>query len=108
MRWNVSGSAVVMLVATIAAGPKLAQVSAHALSSSDLAGAFDAAFLFCMVLEIIGIVLMLAVAGKEPSGESSGDRVLTGSRTNQQQNYRCGKQVLGNAGPGYGNAKRGE
>jgi len=65
------GVAVVMLVATIAAGPKLAEVSSHALSSSDLAGAFDAAFLFCMGLEILGIVLMLGVAGKEPSGESS-------------------------------------
>jgi EmrB/QacA subfamily drug resistance transporter len=67
------GVAVVMLVATIAAGPKLAEVSSHALSPKELAGAFDAAFLFCMVLEILGIVLMLAVAGKEPSGESSGE-----------------------------------
>ncbi|MDP3563140.1 MAG: MFS transporter, partial [Methanoregula sp.] len=67
------GVAVVMLVATIAAGPKLAQVSAHSLSSADLAGAFDSAFLFCMCLEIIGIVLMLAVAEKEPSGETSGE-----------------------------------
>ncbi|MDP3395696.1 MAG: MFS transporter [Methanoregula sp.] len=67
------GVAVVMLVATIAAGPQLAKVSAHAVSSTDLAGAFDAAFLFCMVLEIIGIVLMLMVTSKEPSGESSGE-----------------------------------
>ncbi len=67
------GVAVVMLVAMIAAGPKLAQVSAHAISSTELAGAFDAAFLFCMVLEIIGIVLMLGVAEKEPSGESCGE-----------------------------------
>ena len=44
------GVAVVMLVATIAAGPQLAKVSAHAVSSADLAGAFDTAFLFCMVL----------------------------------------------------------
>nr|WP_320162374.1 DHA2 family efflux MFS transporter permease subunit [uncultured Methanoregula sp.] len=64
------GVATVMLVATIAAGPKLAEVSSHALSSADLASAFDATFLFCMVLEILGIVLMLAVAEKEPSGES--------------------------------------
>jgi len=64
------GVATVMLVATIAAGPKLAEVSSHALSSADLAGAFDATFLFCMVLEILGIVLMLAVSEKEPSGES--------------------------------------
>ena len=67
------GVAVVMLVATIAAGPQLAKVSAHAVSSADLAGAFDTAFLFCMVLEIIGIVLMLMVTAKEPSGESSGE-----------------------------------
>ena len=67
------GVAVVMLVATIAAGPKLAEVSSHAMSSTDLASAFDTAFLFCMVLEIIGIVLMLAVREKEPSGESSGE-----------------------------------
>jgi hypothetical protein len=60
-----------MLVAAVAAGPKLTQVSVHALSAADLAGAFDATFLFCMVLEVIGIVLMLAVAEKEPTGESS-------------------------------------
>lgn len=65
------GVAMVMLVATVAAGPKLAEVSSHALSPADLAGAFDATFLFCMVLEITGIILMLAVADKEPSGENS-------------------------------------
>jgi len=65
------GVAVVMLVAMIAAGPRLAEVSSHAMSSTVLAGAFDAAFLFCMVLEIIGIVLMLGVKDREPSGESS-------------------------------------
>jgi EmrB/QacA subfamily drug resistance transporter len=67
------GVAVVMLVATIAAGPQLAKVSAHAMSSTDLAGAFDFAFLFCMGLEIIGIVLMFMVPAKEPPGESSGE-----------------------------------
>jgi len=67
------GVAVVMLVATIAAGPQLAKVSSHAVSSADLAGAFDTAFLFCMLLEIIGIVLMLMVTGKEPSGDSGGE-----------------------------------
>lgn len=65
------GVAVVMLVAMVAAGPRLAEVSSHAMSSAVLAGAFDAAFLFCMVLEIIGIVLMLGVKDREPSGESS-------------------------------------
>ncbi|PKL58536.1 MAG: MFS transporter [Methanomicrobiales archaeon HGW-Methanomicrobiales-5] len=67
------GVAVVMLVAMIAAGPKLAQVSSHAIPSAELASAFDAAFLFCMGLEILGILLMLAVREKEPSGEGSGN-----------------------------------
>jgi MFS family permease len=67
------GVAVVMLVAMIAAGPKLAQVSSHAIPSGELASAFDAAFLFCMGLEILGIILMLAVKEKEPSGEGSGE-----------------------------------
>jgi DHA2 family metal-tetracycline-proton antiporter-like MFS transporter len=67
------GVAFVMLVATIAAGPKLAEYSAHTLEGAGLASAFDAAFLFCMVLEIIGIILMLAVAEKEPSGSGDGE-----------------------------------
>jgi hypothetical protein len=28
------------------------------------------AFLFCMVLEVIGVVLMLGVRAKEPSGDA--------------------------------------
>jgi EmrB/QacA subfamily drug resistance transporter len=67
------GVAVVMLVATVAAGPKIAEVAANTIPSTDLAGAFDAAFLFCMVLDILGILLMLAVREREPSGESSGE-----------------------------------
>lgn len=67
------GVALVMLVATFAAGPKLAEVSAHTIGSAELASAFDAAFLFCMGLEILGIVLMLAVAEKKPPGESDGE-----------------------------------
>ncbi len=65
------GVATVMLVATAAAGPKLAHASVHSLAAADLAGAFDVTFLFCMALEVIGIILMLGVAAKEPSGESS-------------------------------------
>jgi len=38
--------------------PKLAEVSAHMISSTNLAGAFDAAFLFCMVLEVLGLLLL--------------------------------------------------
>jgi len=67
------GVAVVMLVATVAAGPGIAEVTANKIPSSALAGAFDAAFFFCMLLEVAGILLMLAVREKEPSGESSGD-----------------------------------
>jgi hypothetical protein len=67
------GVAVVMLVATVAAGPKIAEVAANTIPSTELAVAFDAAFFFCMVLEIAGIVLMLAVREKKPTGESSGE-----------------------------------
>jgi EmrB/QacA subfamily drug resistance transporter len=67
------GVAMVMLIAMVAAGPKLAEYSAHTLAPAELAGAFDATFLFCMVLEIIGIVLMLVVKEKEPSGECGGE-----------------------------------
>lgn len=67
------GVAGVMLVATVAAGPKIAEVAANTIPSTELAGAFDAVFFFCMVLEVIGIVLMLVVREKEPSGESSGE-----------------------------------
>jgi EmrB/QacA subfamily drug resistance transporter len=67
------GVALVMLVATIAAGPKLAEVSAHTIASAELAGAFDTAFLFCMLLEVLGIFLMLGVAEKKPCGESTGE-----------------------------------
>ncbi|MBN1168046.1 MAG: MFS transporter [Methanospirillaceae archaeon] len=70
------GVAFVMLVATAAAGPKLAMISAHTLPSVDLAGAFDAAFLFCMVLEIIGIVLMVAVKDKGPVGSGDSEVVI--------------------------------
>lgn len=67
------GVAVVMLVATIAAGPKIALVTADKIPATELAGAMDTAFFFCMLLEILGIVLMLAVREREPSGESSGE-----------------------------------
>ena len=64
------GVATVMLVAMVAAGPKLSEYSAHLIAPAELASAFDMTFLFCMVLEVIGIVLMLGVRAKEPSGES--------------------------------------
>jgi len=62
------GVAAVMLVAMVAAGPKIAEYSAHTIAPGELAGAFDLAFFFCMVLEAIGIVLMLAVRARAPSG----------------------------------------
>jgi MFS family permease len=71
------GVATVMLVATVAAGPKLAEYSAHSIPSAELASAFDATFLFCMVLEIIGIVLMLAIKDNVPSA-GCGDEVGIG------------------------------
>jgi EmrB/QacA subfamily drug resistance transporter len=55
------GVALVMLVATAALGPRLAEVSAHTIPMEELAMSFDAAFLFLMVMEIVGIVLMLPV-----------------------------------------------
>jgi hypothetical protein len=67
------GVALVMLVATIAAGPKLAEVSSQTIPSAELAGAFDTTFLFCMVLEIIGIVLMFWVADTDASGCGDGE-----------------------------------
>lgn len=71
------GVAVVMLVATASAGPKIAEVTAHTIPPTELAGAFDAAFLFCMVLEVIGLMLMVGVREREASGEGSGE-VATG------------------------------
>ena len=67
------GVAMVMLVATFAAGTKIAAVANKTLPPAALSGAFDAAFLFCMVLEVIGVVLMLAVRSKEPSGTGDGE-----------------------------------
>ncbi|MBR1369989.1 multidrug MFS transporter [Methanocalculus chunghsingensis] len=63
------GVAMVMLVATIAAGPKLAQYSAHLIDGAELESAFRAAFLFCMTLAILGLLLMFAVRGREPAGD---------------------------------------
>jgi MFS family permease len=70
------GVAAVMLVTTIALGPKLAEVSAHTIAAKELAGAFDIAFLFCMVLEVAGFILMIPVKEKTPSGEPSGEPVI--------------------------------
>jgi EmrB/QacA subfamily drug resistance transporter len=69
------GVALVMLVATAALGPKLAQVSAHTLPPLELSGAFDVAFLFLMGLEVLGIVLMLFVRQKAGGYSTDGEPV---------------------------------
>jgi EmrB/QacA subfamily drug resistance transporter len=66
------GVASVMLVSTWALGPQLAKISAHSLPAKDLAGAFDTAFVFLMIVEVIGIILMITVREKEiPAGMES-------------------------------------
>jgi len=67
------GVACVMLVATVAAGPKIAEYTAHTIEGTSLASAFDMAFFFCMCLEILGILLMLAVKDKGPAEGGDGE-----------------------------------
>jgi len=69
------GVALVMLVATLALGPKLAQLSAHTLPASELSGAFDVSFLFLMCVEVLGIVLMLAVRDTTSDYSTDGEPV---------------------------------
>lgn len=54
------GVAGAMLAGTIAAGPKIAGVAAHTIAPAELAGAFDAAFGFCLALEVAGLLLAAA------------------------------------------------
>ncbi|MEN6609493.1 MAG: MFS transporter [Methanoregulaceae archaeon] len=70
------GVAVTLFVATAALGPKLAEVSAHSIAGSELALAFDAAFLFCMALEVLGVLLMLGVPAKESAESGDGEVVI--------------------------------
>ena len=51
----------------------IAMVTASTIPATELAGAFDAAFFFCMLPGIAGILLMLAVPEREPSGEGGGE-----------------------------------
>ncbi len=69
------GVALVMLVAVAALGPKLTDSPISALGAAGLSDAFNAAFLFLMCMEIIGIVLMLAVPAKEPTYSTEGEPV---------------------------------
>jgi EmrB/QacA subfamily drug resistance transporter len=70
------GVSVVMLVATVAAGPRIAEVTANRILPTALTGAFDSAFFFCMGLEVLGILLMLAVAEKKPPEKIDGEVAL--------------------------------
>jgi hypothetical protein len=58
-----------MLVVTVAAGPKLAEVTADRLPAAALAGAFDSAFFFLKTHVIAGVLLMLMARERKPSGK---------------------------------------
>jgi EmrB/QacA subfamily drug resistance transporter len=53
------GITLTLTVATVVAGPALAHTAAHSLRSSDLVPAFDVAFLFCMSVQVLALLLML-------------------------------------------------
>lgn len=69
------GVALVMLVATAALGPKMAEVSAHTLPLQDLARAFDVSFFFLMAVEVLGLVLMFAVKDVRTDYSTDGEPV---------------------------------
>ncbi len=71
------GVALVMLVAAIALGPKMAAVSAHTLPKYELASAFDMAFLFLTVVEILGVILMIFVREKANGYSTDGEPVAS-------------------------------
>ena len=70
------GVALVILVAAVALGPELAQVSTHTLPPAELASAFDVAFLFLMCAEVLGILLMLPVKEEETGYSTDGEPVI--------------------------------
>ncbi|OQA59193.1 MAG: hypothetical protein BWY45_00868 [Euryarchaeota archaeon ADurb.Bin294] len=59
------GVAAVIFIAILAAGPKIAEVSSHLISPSDLVFAFYFAFLFGMLISFAGVFLMLLVTPSE-------------------------------------------
>lgn len=70
------GIALVMLVATAALGPaKMAEVTARTIRPEELAAGFDTAFLFLMLVEVIGIVLMLFVRERDTGYSTEGEPV---------------------------------
>lgn len=66
------GVTLTLLVATLAIGPELVHVSTHLIRPEKLATGFDAAFLFCMVLEVLALLLMTGVGKKAKTLTSKG------------------------------------
>lgn len=66
------GVTISLLVASFALGPMMAQVAAHTIKPAELAGGFDAAFFFCMGIQIIGLLLILAVKEKNENDSTGG------------------------------------
>jgi EmrB/QacA subfamily drug resistance transporter len=69
------GIALVMLVITVALGPMLAEVATGTIQLTVLAGAFDVAFLFLMVVEVVGIVMMIPVKEHDTGYSTEGEPV---------------------------------
>ena len=65
------GVAFTLLVSGFVIGPKMALVEAHTIKPHELMPAFQASFFFCMVLQVIGLLLIFLV--KEPKGGYSGN-----------------------------------
>lgn len=64
------GVALTLLVSGFVMGPKMAMVAAHTIKPAAIMPAFQSAFFFCMVLQIIGLILIFLV--KERQGPLSG------------------------------------
>ena len=65
------GVALTILVFGYVLGPKVAQVEAHTISPHVIMPGFQAAFFFCMALQVIGLILIIVIKeSKEESKES--------------------------------------
>ncbi|MDD1724065.1 MAG: DHA2 family efflux MFS transporter permease subunit [Methanospirillum sp.] len=58
------GVALTLLVSGFVLGPKMAMVSAHTIKPETLMPAFQSAFFFCMVMQVIGLILIVFVKEK--------------------------------------------
>lgn len=54
-----------LLVTSFALGPRMAEVAAHTIKPAELSAGFDAAFLFCTLLQVFGLILILIVREKK-------------------------------------------